>query len=134
MQLIEKEEFFADVIAIRYDETKKLLISLYSDRTLFIWDISKLESVVIRRSFLNHSGTIHDIQILGNTSSYEVTFFATGGTDKTVRIWNLADQESFEVEGLRRNLYSKHISRIIYVGNDFSHFKVFLMNLFFKNK
>ena len=49
--------------------------------------------VVVFKSFINHSDAISDIQILPK-STYEVTFFVTGSTDKTLRIWNLPDDEN----------------------------------------
>lgn len=122
--ILSSPENYADVIALLMDEVRGKLTALYSDRTLFIWDIHDLEKVIVKRSFLNHNGTIYDIQTLEN-SSYEVTFFATGSIDQTIRIWNLLEDEKAmpNIPGLRKNLYSKNLTRILYLGDNFDHFK-----------
>ena len=122
--ILSGPETFADVIALIMDEPRGRLISLYSDRTLFIWDVHDLEKVNVKRSFLNHKGTIYDIQTLEN-SSYEVTFFATGSIDQTIRIWNLLEEEKGmpNLPGLRRNVYCKNLTRILYLGDSYEHFK-----------
>ena len=96
---------------------------------MFISDISSLEKTKIVRSFISHSATIHDIQTLEN-SSLEVTFYATGSVDQTVRIWNLVDEEEerqnismIKLPGLRRNLYTRNLSKILYMGDKYEHFK-----------
>ena len=96
---------------------------------MFISDITSLEKTKIVRSFISHSSTIHDIQTLEN-SSLEVTFYATGSVDQTVRIWNLVDEEEdrqnismIKLPGLRRNLYTRNLSKILYMGDKYDHFK-----------
>jgi len=82
-----------------------------------------LERITVKRSFINHSDTIYDIQILPK-STYEVTFFVTGSIDKTLRIWHLPDSENKEdLKMIKQNAYSKLLSRIIYLSNDTQHFK-----------
>mmetsp|Transcript_28376 Transcript_28376/g.25213 ORF Transcript_28376/g.25213 Transcript_28376/m.25213 type:complete len:157 (-) Transcript_28376:3860-4330(-) len=54
-------EKYADTIAIAFDDKNNKLASLYSDRTLFVWDLKNTDKIVVHRSFLNHSGAIYDI-------------------------------------------------------------------------
>jgi len=117
-------EKYADAIAIAYDEKNHKMATLYSDRTVFIWDLKNTDRIMVYRSFLNHSGAIYDIQPLPAMSSYEITFFATGSNDKTVRVWHLTDSDNKENEKvIKRNAYCKNLSRIIYVNESFDHFK-----------
>lgn len=115
---------YADTIAIAFDEANLKLASLYSDRTLFIWDLKSLNKIVVYRSFLNHCGSINDMQLLSASSTYEVSFFVTGSVDKTMRIWYLCDSDNKENEKIvRRNVYCKNLSRIIYLSDNHDHFK-----------
>lgn len=114
---------FADAISVKLFENNTRLFSLYSDKTVFIWDLTKLDRVVVSRSFLNHSAGINDIQILP-TSTLELTKFATASSDKTIRIWNLFHTDPRKLEHLViKNVYSRDLSRIIYVSKNVNHFK-----------
>jgi WD40 repeat protein len=114
---------FADVISVKLFENNTRLFSLYSDKTVFIWDLTKLDRVVVSRSFLNHSASINDIQILP-TSTLELTKFATASSDKTIRLWNLFHTDPRKLEHLViKNVYSRDLSRIIYVSKNVNHFK-----------
>lgn len=114
---------FADVISVKLFENNTRLFSLYSDKTVFIWDLTKLDKVVVNRSFLNHSGGINDIQILP-TSTLELTKFATASSDKTIRLWNIYHTDPHKLEHLVvKNVYSRDLSRIIYISKNVSHFK-----------
>ena len=132
-------EQYADCVAITFNNVKNKLCCMYSDRTVFIWDLKKLDKLVVKRSFLNHSGNISDLHILNKPSSYEATFFATASSDKTVRIWHIFDEDekgvsldASSVLGIRRNAYSKYLSRILYVSNSVDHFKVIFFLKFLK--
>lgn len=82
---------YADCVGIVGDAVNQLICAIYSDRTFFIWDIKSLGKVSVKRSFLNHSAPIYDLQMLPLQSSEEVTFFATASADKTIRIWHFCD-------------------------------------------
>lgn len=85
-----KDAEFAHTIAVSVDEQHSKIVALYSDRTLFIWDVKKIEKIGVYRTFLNHSGPIHDIELLSD-SSIEITKFATCSADRTIRIWHFYD-------------------------------------------
>ncbi|KAL4477105.1 hypothetical protein ABPG72_015418 [Tetrahymena utriculariae] len=119
---------YADAIGLVYDDLRSKVSIVYSDRSLFIWDIQQFDQIAIKRSFLNHSGGINDLQILNNPSFSEITFFMTTSTDKTARIWHeisTEDNSKQQEQNLkfRRNVYSKNLSRIIYLTNEVDTFK-----------
>ena len=114
---------FADNLGLLLFSNNTRLFSVYSDRTVFVWDISKLNSVSVFRASLNHSGPINDIQILPS-STLELTQFVTGSGDKTIRFWNICHVSPKELQGKYiRNIYSKDLSRILYVSKSMNHFK-----------
>mmetsp|Transcript_24516 Transcript_24516/g.11734 ORF Transcript_24516/g.11734 Transcript_24516/m.11734 type:complete len:91 (-) Transcript_24516:78-350(-) len=86
------------------------LATIYSDRTLFIWDVRNL---TVYRSFLHHSMAINDL-----TSFNGQNMMVTGSHDKTIKIWHLADTPP-----TNRNAYSKDLLKLIYV--DLSSIDVF---------
>ncbi|KAL4430471.1 hypothetical protein ABPG74_013321 [Tetrahymena malaccensis] len=119
---------YSDAIGLVYDDLRAKVSIIYSDRSLFIWDITQFDQIAIKRSFLNHSGGINDLQILNNPSFSEITFFMTTSTDKTARIWHeisTEDNSKQQEQNLkfRRNVYSKNLSRIIYLTNEIDTFK-----------
>eukprot|EP00357_Protocruzia_adherens_P030928 CAMPEP_0115043006 /NCGR_PEP_ID=MMETSP0216-20121206/46605_1 /TAXON_ID=223996 /ORGANISM="Protocruzia adherens, Strain Boccale" /LENGTH=1428 /DNA_ID=CAMNT_0002425231 /DNA_START=108 /DNA_END=4394 /DNA_ORIENTATION=+ len=126
----EKKEFanleksmFADTLTICYDPTHSKAVTLYSDMTLFIWDLRKLQKITVYRSFLFHAGPIHDIQIVPNSEA-GLSRFVTCSTDRTIRFWHYMEGDFRDPEKkLPRNAYSKDLTKLLYVGRDFSHLK-----------
>jgi WD40 repeat protein len=119
----EPSSLFADTIGLTLLDNNSKLYALYSDRTVFIWDISRLESITVFRAFLHHSSSINQIQILP-TSTQELTLFVTASSDKTIRFWHLCQSDPKKLEvNLIRNVYSRELSRIIYITKSLDHFK-----------
>lgn len=87
---------------------------------MFVWDLGNFEKISVKRSFLNHSGAINDLQIMAEQSCVEATFFVTASSDQTLRIWHLYDEMP---SGIRKNAYCKYLSRIIYASDNYSNFK-----------
>lgn len=63
-----KESKFADVVACYIDEQNQRAVTLYSDRMMFIWDIKKFDQITVYRTFMSHSGPIHEIQVVPNNT------------------------------------------------------------------
>ena len=63
------ESKFADVICCIVDQVNNRVVTLYSDRMLFIWDIKKFDHMNVYRTFHSHRGPIHDIQHIPNALS-----------------------------------------------------------------
>lgn len=98
------------VIAVRV--TGSHVIVLYSDRGLFIYDVSDTQNVQVERSFMYHSGCIRDLKIAGRvrglSAKGKLVYFADEGRrpsaksdvvpngtfvtcsdDNTMRLWHL---------------------------------------------
>ena len=119
----DTSSIFADVVGLLLFNNNRNLYALYSDRTVFIWDISNLSSISVSRAFLHHSAGINDIQI-SPRSTPELSLFATASSDKTIRLWHIPHGDPRQVEHLmNRNVYSKDLSKILYTSSKFNHFK-----------
>jgi len=72
---------------------------------------------------LSHNGPINDLKVMPD-SNKDVFRFATGSSDKTIRIWNYYDYQNAELkEKIKRNIYCKELEKIIYTSEKFEHFK-----------
>ncbi|EGR34854.1 hypothetical protein IMG5_000820 [Ichthyophthirius multifiliis] len=109
---------YADCIAIQCSKLNYFMCSIYSDLTVFIWELKQMDKVNVKRSFLNHSQSINQVSILNQISSQEVTFYQTISQDSTVRVWHLISDET------QKNAYSKHLSKILYFTDDYTTYKI----------
>jgi WD40 repeat protein len=121
---VDPNSTFADAVGVVLFSENQRLLTLYSDRSVFVWDIKQFGTITALRAFLHHSGPINDLKILP-TSSPDLTQFVTGSADKTIRFWHMFHTDPRNLEGqILRNAYSRDLSRIIYLGSGLGHFKV----------
>eukprot|EP00116_Pleurobrachia_bachei_P002650 sb/3462912/ len=108
---------FPDCLAAVVDRGTNLVMSLYRDKSLYIWDISDFDKIGKRRSYLNHSACICAIEVYpqGDGLSLPKGTFITGSSDNTIKIWNLDPSDK-----IQRNIYSKEVINQIYTDMDFS--------------
>ncbi|TYZ67178.1 hypothetical protein PybrP1_001672 [[Pythium] brassicae (nom. inval.)] len=101
---------YPPVLAVRV--TGSHVIVLYSDRSLFIYDVSDLQNARVERSFLSHSGCVRDLQVAGRVRGVnakgKLVYYADDGRragatadvvpngtfvscsdDNTMRLWHL---------------------------------------------
>lgn len=120
----KEDSKYADCIAAIMHDEKDRIVTMYSDSMFLIWDLSVKEKIRVMRAFLSHNSTIFDLEILPS-STIEITKFATCSTDKTIRFWNFYDYSKASLHQLvDRNSYCKELEKIIYVSDDYDHFKV----------
>jgi len=98
---VTNDEKFADVICLIYNPFYEKLISLYSDKTFFIWDLRKPDKIYVYRYNTFHSGSINNMDYFMD-SKEDVIHFVTCSDDKTVRLWNMKI-EDFYTQGLSNN-------------------------------
>lgn len=105
------------------------MATIYSDHSLFIWDISDVYNITRMRSFISHRGCIWDIQFLeqyGDSSSLNASHeyssssttlprgtFITSSSDNTVRFWS-TDMHA-QKKSKWRSLYSRELLHTIEV-------------------
>ena len=117
---------FADIIAIQYNIFYNKLITIYSDKALFIWDINSDKTCSIYRSYIFHFGSIicmdYDVD-----SENNVLKLITAGDDSTAIYWNFKLDDFIENnnhQNPKRIPYSKYIRQIFYIGENYSHLKI----------
>lgn len=126
---------YPDSVCCQLSADSSKLTCVYSDRSLFIWDIKNPKKVGKYRSFLGHSGCVWDVDVCPDTLPGSATgstamdleqrppfppgTFVTCSSDSTIRFWNLNGAGS----DTKRNMFSKELLRTIFVGEDFSTMK-----------
>jgi WD40 repeat protein len=133
---VTQDEKFADVVTLNYNNFHEKLLSIYSDKTFFVWDLKKSDKIYVDRYNAFHSGSINNMDI--QETKDNILRVVTCSDDKTVKFWNfkmedfpggLKSDQLSQVSGnpLPRKIshiaYSKIIRRIFYYGKNFNHFK-----------
>ncbi|CAO3583213.1 unnamed protein product [Absidia cylindrospora] len=102
----EQDVYYPDAVAQTYDESTAKLTIIYSDRSLYIWDVTNMNKIGKYRSFIAHSDCVWGIEPCPineydntqdtrlpptpeATSYIPPNSFATFSADGTVRFWNL---------------------------------------------
>ena len=120
----KEEAKYADCLAVALDKIKQRIITVYSDKMILLWDLTSKDKVKVMRAFLGHSSSITGLEIMPD-STFEITRFLTCSTDKTIRLWNLYDYSNSDLQKLvKRNIYCKELEKIIYVSDNYTHFKI----------
>ncbi|TPX35368.1 hypothetical protein SmJEL517_g02222 [Synchytrium microbalum] len=55
---------YASVVAVKVDHANEKVVAMYSDRSMFIWDVKDPKHVGKYRSFLNHSDCIWGVEMV----------------------------------------------------------------------
>ncbi|KAI9245948.1 hypothetical protein EDC94DRAFT_627884 [Helicostylum pulchrum] len=151
---------YPDAVAMVYNATSQRVVSVYSDKSLYVWDIRDLSKIGKYRSFIFHSDCVWGVEPCPNIerddNAIPLNSFATFSADGTVRIWNLdtpvhttsstsssplsppvqqngiLSPSSSTVVGLhRRNIYSRELVKMIYVDPDAAQFSKLRSNFEF---
>ncbi|KAJ3208548.1 hypothetical protein HDU82_002296 [Entophlyctis luteolus] len=137
---------YPDVISVRVDELGEYIVAVYSDRSLYIWDVRDVKHIKKYRSFLNHNDCVWGVEMYPNlleTDSFPGTpffsapadspalppqglppnTFVSYSSDMTIRFWNMEvpvhdDKDHNVGRYLRRNIYSKEIIKIMYSNSN----------------
>ncbi|KAJ3229719.1 mitogen-activated protein kinase binding protein 1 [Chytriomyces hyalinus] len=106
---------YPDTVAVKVDIAGEYITSVYSDRSLFIWDVKDVKHVGKFRSYLGHSDCVWGVEMFPNLSDDEyprpetpytdspdaaqsptvpphglpTNSFVTYSSDLTIRFWNL---------------------------------------------
>ncbi|KAI8367338.1 hypothetical protein BD560DRAFT_399934, partial [Blakeslea trispora] len=143
--------FYPDAVSMVYDANAHRLTCVYSDRSLYVWDIRDLKKIGKYRSFIFHSDCVWGVEPCPNIeredNAIPLNSFATFSGDGTVRIWNLdnpihnstssstspissqslnhtcmSPSSSTAVGSHRRNIYSRELVKMLYVDPDAAEF------------
>eukprot|EP00002_Diphylleia_rotans_P022866 TRINITY_DN4493_c0_g1_i2.p1 TRINITY_DN4493_c0_g1~~TRINITY_DN4493_c0_g1_i2.p1 ORF type:complete len:1186 (+),score=184.48 TRINITY_DN4493_c0_g1_i2:927-4484(+) len=111
----------------------KLLIALYSDHSMYVWNVSEPKKVSLYRSQLAHAGCIWGLQACTSQQEEKAGLppgtFYTCSSDSTIRFWSISSPTPSETEHVSGNLrtsewsLSQDMQQIIYTSSDFSPMK-----------
>ncbi|XP_071834387.1 uncharacterized protein [Apostichopus japonicus] len=112
---------YPDTVATVLDNINMKLTCIYSDHSLYVWDVHDVHKIGRQWSFLYHSSCIWGVDIYpvvtdGNKATLPPNTFSTCGSDNTVRIWNidpLVDTTIF-----KKNIYTNELLKILYMKED----------------
>jgi len=122
---------FPDTVALSFDGSGDRLAVVYSDHSIFVWDIRNLSKVGRFRSIVGHSGPIWGITPLPDATAGAVLgelgrappsgTFATVSSDGTLRLWNLGGSSGAARGAARdswqQSTYYKALMGVIQVGD-----------------
>nr|XP_057936296.1 WD repeat-containing protein 62 isoform X2 [Doryrhamphus excisus] len=111
---------YPDTVALTYDATSGHLSCVYSDHSVYVWDVADVRNVKKLYSALYHSSCVWDLQVYPQLPDPSLaclppSSFLTCSSDNTIRLWH-ADSAP-----RHNNLYSKDLLRILHVGGGAQH-------------
>ncbi|KAI8072555.1 hypothetical protein BC940DRAFT_292857 [Gongronella butleri] len=129
----QDDGFYPDAVALAYDESTARLTVVYSDRSIYLWDIHHRDKIGKYRSFIAHSDCVWGVEpypindlntapTSQHTSMIPPNSFATYSADGTVRFWNLDMLDASPSGTWRKNIYAKELVKMVYVDTDAAEF------------
>eukprot|EP01043_Picozoa_sp_COSAG02_P042894 COSAG02_NODE_3686_length_6384_cov_22.292920_3_plen_1673_part_00 len=118
-------EVFPDAVCLSISDDGKRLSVIYSDHSIYVWDIANPNCVGKYRSYLSHAGCVWDVACVPDEGlGMPSGTFATSSADSTVRFWNTSKQKAKQGRGGKgkekgsgsRSAYSRETVSMIYCG------------------
>uniref|UniRef100_A0A3B3US24 WD repeat domain 62 n=1 Tax=Poecilia latipinna TaxID=48699 RepID=A0A3B3US24_9TELE len=106
-----------DTLALTFDPRGRRLSCVYTDHSVYVWDVADVKNAVRLHSALYHSSCVWNIQVypeLQDPSQARLppSAFLTCSSDNTIRLWHS------DAPIRQRNQYSQDLLKILYVGED----------------
>ncbi|XP_059479943.1 mitogen-activated protein kinase-binding protein 1 [Neocloeon triangulifer] len=119
-----KNVTYPDTISIALDEINNKVISIYSDHSIYVWDVKDIKRVGKSHSFLYHSACIWGVEMYpSNDHNSDMAVppgcFITCSSDNSIRFWNV-DSRNQPINPAFRNIYSDELIKTIYIDNTVS--------------
>ncbi|TNM95702.1 hypothetical protein fugu_016785 [Takifugu bimaculatus] len=111
---------YPDTVAVTYDPAHRWLSCIYSDHSIYVWDIgdvSDLRRVGKLYSALYHSSCVWSVEVYpegggGAGRGAGPGSFLSCSSDSTIRLWNLGSHNT-----INRNVLSHDLQEVIYVDD-----------------
>ena len=133
---VTHDSIFADIIATLYNNYHQKLITIYSDKTFYAWDINELNKIYVFRYNMFQSGGIKAMDYFIDKNQNLIKIL-TCSDDNIVIYWNIKlDDFIPNPISNQKNLhitYSKYIRHIFYFCKNFNHLKVNKNDILFGN-
>ncbi|XP_043961955.1 mitogen-activated protein kinase-binding protein 1-like isoform X3 [Gambusia affinis] len=109
------EDRYPDVIAVTYDPVSRWLSCVYSDHSLYVWDVREVHRVGKVNSALFHAASVWDLEVFpdvpgGLAADLSSNSFFTCSADGTIRIWRMGDST--------QNILSNDLLKIMYIDGN----------------
>ncbi|XP_077063761.1 WD repeat-containing protein 62 isoform X2 [Siphateles boraxobius] len=122
------EAQYPDTLALTFDPVTRHLTCVYNDHSVYVWDVRDIRNVGKVYSALYHSGCVWSVETYPDLEDSSACLspgsFLTCSSDNTIRLWRSESPQSHgSALGLRHNLYSQDIVRIVYVDDDTQYLK-----------
>ncbi|XP_061682928.1 mitogen-activated protein kinase-binding protein 1-like isoform X2 [Syngnathoides biaculeatus] len=103
---------YPDVLALTFNPAARHLTCVYSDRSVYVWDVGQLGNAKRIHTALYHSAPVWNIEVCGERSAGSQarpppSWFLTSSSDNTVRQWQP-----------HADISSNGLLRILYVGEN----------------
>ncbi|TSK58026.1 Mitogen-activated protein kinase-binding protein 1 [Bagarius yarrelli] len=111
---------YPDSVAVTYDPVNLWLSCVYSDHSLYVWDVQDLQRVGKVYSGLYHSACVWDLQICPGASEKPLTGLASSelffscSADSTIRMWRTEPYDN----PANRNRLSYDLQEVIYTASN----------------
>ncbi|XP_028651393.1 WD repeat-containing protein 62 isoform X1 [Erpetoichthys calabaricus] len=118
---------YPDAVALAFDPVTKWLSCVYSDHSLYVWDVKDMKKVGKVNSALYHSACVWCVETYpeledSTKACLPSCSFLTCSSDNTIRLWNMEDHSSYgPLAAKYRNYYSHDLLKVVYVGNNTQH-------------
>ncbi|XP_035987347.1 WD repeat-containing protein 62 isoform X1 [Fundulus heteroclitus] len=109
-----------DTLALTFDPRGRRLACVYSDHSVYVWDVRDARNAGKLYSALYHSSCVWNIQVYPeledpSQACLPPSSFLTCSSDNTIRLWHS------DASVRHSNRYSQDLLRILYVGRDVQH-------------
>nr|XP_014351589.1 PREDICTED: mitogen-activated protein kinase-binding protein 1 [Latimeria chalumnae] len=113
---------YPDTIAVTFDPANRWLSCVYSDHSLYVWDVKDSKKIGKVYSALYHASCVWSIEVYPevkdcNRVCLPPGSFITCSSDNTVRLWN-TDGCNIHGTVLHRNIISSDLMKIVYMDNN----------------
>ena len=120
-----RQEAFPDAVSISMPSDGKQATVIYSDNSMYVWDIADTDNVGQLQSSLAHAGAVWDVDMVPSTKMPGQVLppgtFATASADSTVRFWNIDRRRSRRADERLKgqcSRYSQELVSVVYCGMD----------------
>ncbi|XP_043975794.1 WD repeat-containing protein 62 isoform X3 [Gambusia affinis] len=106
-----------DTLALTFDPRGQRLSCVYTDHSVYVWDVADVKNARRLHSALYHSSCVWNIQVYPelqdpSQACLPPSSFLTCSSDNTIRLWHS------DAPIRHRNQYSQDLLKILYVGED----------------